>query len=154
MDQGLQQGAGVVGDGACEEQIVQHQEIAADDGSQPDVALRDGAQGAAVEEVICLEILDLVTLQDRLKGNRLGDVGLPGARFADKQRVLAGGNERQGVELEAGLARQLGLKNQSNSASVSFSSSPDCWYRPSIRRDWRRSSSSCRIREKVSRKGW
>jgi hypothetical protein len=93
MDQGLQQCAGVVGDGACEEQIVQHQEIAVDDGSQSDLALRRGVQGVAVEEVVGLKILDLVALQDRLIGNRLGDVGFPGARFADEQRVLAGGNE-------------------------------------------------------------
>jgi hypothetical protein len=56
MDHCLQQGAGVVGDGACEEQIVQHEEIAVDDGSQPDLALRDRAQDVAVEEVIGLEI--------------------------------------------------------------------------------------------------
>ncbi|CKV76445.1 Uncharacterised protein [Mycobacterium tuberculosis] len=110
MDQGLQQGAGVVRDGAGEEQIVQHEEIAVDDGSQPDLALRRGVQDVAVEEVVGLKILDLVALQDRLIGNRLGDVGFPGARFADEQRVLAGGNERQGVELEAGLARQFGIE--------------------------------------------
>ncbi len=86
MDQGLQQGAGVVRDGAGEEQIVQHEEIAVDDGSQPDLALRRGVQDVAVEEVVGLKILDLVALQDRLIGNRLGDVGLPGARFADDAR--------------------------------------------------------------------
>lgn len=37
-------------------------------------------------------------------------MGFPGARFADEQRVLAGGNERQGVELKAGLARQFGIE--------------------------------------------
>lgn len=135
MDQGLQQCAGVVKDGACEEQIVQHEEIAVDDGLQPDLALRRGVQGVVVEEVVGLKILDLVALQDRLIGNRLGDVGLPGARFADPQGVLAGGNERQGVELDASWRGNLGLKDQSNSASVSFSSSLDCRYRRSIRRD-------------------
>lgn len=59
MDHGLQQCAGVVRDGACDEQIVQHEEIAVDDGSRPDIALRDGAQAVAVEEVISLKILDL-----------------------------------------------------------------------------------------------
>ncbi|MHC2404881.1 hypothetical protein ACVMGC_009425 [Bradyrhizobium barranii subsp. barranii] len=67
-------------------------------------------QGVAVEEVVGLKILDLVALQDRLIGNRLGDVRLPGARFANKQSVLASGNERQGVELEAGLTWQFGIE--------------------------------------------
>ncbi|MHC2640490.1 hypothetical protein ACVJGB_003358 [Bradyrhizobium liaoningense] len=66
--------------------------------------------GVAVEEVVGLKILDLVALQDRLIGNRLGDVRLPGARFANKQSVLASGNERQGVELEAGLTWQFGIE--------------------------------------------
>ncbi len=72
MDQGLQPCAGLVGDGACEEQIVQHEEIAVDDCSHPGFALRRGVQSVAVEEVIGLEILDLVAVQDRLIGNRLG----------------------------------------------------------------------------------
>ncbi len=38
MDQSLQQCAGVVRDGVCEEQIVPNEEIAVDDGSQPDLA--------------------------------------------------------------------------------------------------------------------
>ncbi|MGC0390000.1 hypothetical protein ACVIU7_002710 [Bradyrhizobium liaoningense] len=63
-----------------------------------------------MEEVVGLKILDLVALQDRLIGNRLGDVRLPGARFANKQSVLASGNERQGVELEAGLTWQFGIE--------------------------------------------
>ena len=77
----MQQGAGIVGDGAGEGQIVQHEEIAIDDVSQPDLALRDGAQCVTVEKVIGLEVLDLVALQDRLIGNRLGDVRFPGARL-------------------------------------------------------------------------
>ncbi|MEY9827328.1 hypothetical protein ABIF75_010974 [Bradyrhizobium japonicum] len=67
-------------------------------------------RAVAVEEVVGLKILDLVALQDRLIGNRLGDVRLPGARFANKQSVLASGNERQGVELEAGLTWQFGIE--------------------------------------------
>ncbi|MHC2655126.1 hypothetical protein ACVMHY_007705 [Bradyrhizobium barranii subsp. barranii] len=50
-----------------------------------------------------------MALQDRLIGNRLGDVRLR-ARFANKQSVLASGNERQGVELEAGLTWQFGIE--------------------------------------------
>ncbi|MEY9404259.1 hypothetical protein ABIF66_004088 [Bradyrhizobium japonicum] len=65
-----------------------------------------------MEEVVGLKILDLVALQDRLIGNRLGDVRLPGARFANKQSVLASGNERQGVELEAGLTWQFGIEGK------------------------------------------
>ncbi|MGX1050246.1 hypothetical protein AB7M74_001181 [Bradyrhizobium japonicum] len=75
-----------------------------------DLALCRRVQGVAVEEVVGLKILDLVALQDRLIGNRLGDVRLPGARFANKQSVLASGNERQGVELEAGLTWQFGIE--------------------------------------------
>ncbi|WP_292342420.1 hypothetical protein [Mesorhizobium sp.] len=59
MDQGLQPSAGVVGDGACEEQIVEHEEIAVDDCSHPGLALRGGVQSVAVEAVIGLEILSL-----------------------------------------------------------------------------------------------
>lgn len=61
------------------------------------------------KEVIGLEILDLVAVQDRLIG-KPWRCGIPGARFADQHRVLAGGNERQGVELEASLARQFGIE--------------------------------------------
>jgi len=62
MDQGLQQCAGIVGNGAGEEQIVQYEQITVDDVSQPDLALCDGAQRVAMEEVIGLDILDFVAL--------------------------------------------------------------------------------------------
>ncbi|MFK4622279.1 hypothetical protein ABIF50_005585 [Bradyrhizobium diazoefficiens] len=58
-----------------------------------------------MKEVVGLKILDLVALQDRLIGNRLGDVRLPGARFANKQSVLASGNERKRVFYRTGYAR-------------------------------------------------
>lgn len=103
--------ARVVGDGACEEQIFQHEEIVADERSHPRLALRGGVLSVAVKEVIVLEILDLAAVEYRLMGNRLGDVGFPGARFADEQRVLAGGNGRQCVELEAKkVSRRVGLR--------------------------------------------
>lgn len=79
MDQDLQQCVGVVREGACEKQIVQHEEIAVDDGSRPDVALRDGARGVRWKKS-SVSRLDLIALQDRLIGNRLGDVGLPRCR--------------------------------------------------------------------------
>lgn len=50
MDQGLQQCAGIVGNGAGEEQIVQYEQITVDDVSQPDLALCDGAQRVAMKK--------------------------------------------------------------------------------------------------------
>lgn len=93
MDQCLQQCAGVVRDGACEEQIVQHEEIAVDDGSQPDLALCLGSSWRSRGRSRRSQDTDLVALQDRRIGNRLGDVGLPEPRLAQYRRCRRGHNE-------------------------------------------------------------
>lgn len=117
MNQGLQQCAGIVSDGAGEEQIVQHEEIAVDDRrSWASRCAGEFLHGVAMEEVVGLNILDLVALQDRLIGNRLGDVGLPGARFADKQRAFSRAAMKARVWSWKQIWRgNLGLKDQSNS---------------------------------------
>jgi hypothetical protein len=60
VDQRLQQGAGVIGNRARQEQVIQHEQIAIEDGSQPGFTLGGRAQGVTVKEVIGLEILHLV----------------------------------------------------------------------------------------------
>ena len=51
-----------------------------------------------------------MALQDGLVGDGLRNVRFPGAWFTDDQRVVAGGDELQRVELEAGLARHFGIE--------------------------------------------
>jgi hypothetical protein len=57
MDQRLQQRAGGVGDRTRQEQVIQHEQIALEDGSQPGFALGSRAQRVTVEEVVGLKIL-------------------------------------------------------------------------------------------------
>jgi hypothetical protein len=51
-----------------------------------------------------------MALQHSLVGQGLGHMALAGARFAHDQGVGSFGDERQGVQLKAGRARQLGVK--------------------------------------------
>ena len=62
MDEGLQQRAGLIRDGAGEEQIVEHKQIGVDDAAQSRFTLSGGSEEVAIEEVVGLKILDLVTL--------------------------------------------------------------------------------------------
>ncbi|MGY4353092.1 hypothetical protein ACVWXM_009609 [Bradyrhizobium sp. GM7.3] len=54
MDQGLQQRASFVGDGASKEQVVNYKQIAVKDAPQSSFALSGGADGVTVKEVILL----------------------------------------------------------------------------------------------------
>ncbi len=110
MDQRLQQRAGGVGDRTRQEQVIQHEQIALEDGSQPGFALGSRAQRVTVKEVVGLKILHLVALQDGLVGDGLRNVRFAGAWFTDDQRVVASGDELQRVQLEAGLARHFGIE--------------------------------------------
>lgn len=110
MDQGLQQSASFVGDGASEEQVVEHEQIAVKDAPQSSFALSGGAEGISIEEPVGLEILDLVALQDGLVGDRLGHVRFSSGGLANEQSVFAGGDKLQRVQLEAGLTRQFGIE--------------------------------------------
>jgi hypothetical protein len=76
-----------------------------------------------------------------------------GAGLADDQRIAALGDELQRVELEARLARQLGVEAPVEVVQCLRSSSRDCVKRRCVSRDRRRSSSSCKIAENVSRNG-
>lgn len=74
VDQRLQQGAGVIGNRARQEQVIQHEQIAVEDSSQPGFLLGGWAQGITVKEVVGLEVLYLVPLQDSLVGDSLRQV--------------------------------------------------------------------------------
>jgi hypothetical protein len=80
-------------------------------------------------------------------------VALAGAGLADDQRVGAFADELQGVQLEAGCARQLGVEAPVEVGQRGRSSRPDCLKRRSVRRERRRSSSSCSMAAKRIQEG-
>ena len=101
---------GGVGDAAREEQVVEHEQVGLDVGAQQRGLFVGAAHGVAGELGVGLDVAHVEALQRGLVGHGLGDMALAGAGLADDQRVGALADELQGVQLEAGAARQLRIE--------------------------------------------
>lgn len=110
LNDGLQEFDADVSDAPGQEQIVQLQQVRLNLGLELFGLLLCACQPVAGELGVGLHVAHVVSLQRGLVGHCLGHKALAGAWLANDQRVGALADELQGVQLDAGAARQLRIE--------------------------------------------